>query len=176
MPKLVAFLRAINVGGRVVKMDALRAHCERCGLANVETFIASGNVIFDSRAAPASLEQKIEPRLRSSLGYEVDTFVRTLPELAAVVRVAAAKRGGAKHAYVGFLRALPPVDHQKKIAALGSSGERFFFSGREIYWFTSGGVADSKFSYTAVERATKSPATFRNITTVTKLVEKYAAR
>lgn len=173
MPTLVAFLRAINVGGRIVKMDALRAHCEQCGLTAVETFIASGNVIFESRAASAGLEKKIEAQLRSSLGYGVDTFVRTLPELAAVVKVAAAKRGDAKHAYVGFLRALPPADQQKTIAALGSGGERFFFSGREIYWFTSGGVADSKFSYAAVERATKSPATFRNITTVTKIVEKY---
>src|SRR6185369_8391120 len=61
MPKYVAFLRAINVGGHVVKMDQLRALFEALGFANVETFIASGNVIFDSKSKNvAALERKID--------------------------------------------------------------------------------------------------------------------
>ncbi len=48
MPKYVALLRAINVGGHTVKMDHLRRLFEALGFTNVETFIASGNVIFDS--------------------------------------------------------------------------------------------------------------------------------
>ena len=51
MARHVALLRAINVGGRIVKMDALRAACEQIGLTKVETFIASGNVIFESPSA-----------------------------------------------------------------------------------------------------------------------------
>src|SRR5207344_913474 len=85
MPKLVAFLRAINVGGHTVGMAALRAEFEALGLKDVETFIASGNVIFtappENRAA---LEQKIERHLHGALGYEVKTFVRTELEVAAV--------------------------------------------------------------------------------------------
>ena len=50
MPKYVALLRAINVGGHTVKMDHLRSLFEAIGFSNVETFIASGNVIFDSRS------------------------------------------------------------------------------------------------------------------------------
>ena len=64
MPRYVAFLRAVNVGGRIVKMDALRGHFAAAGFANVETFIASGNVIFDTRAkAGPALEAKIEAAL-----------------------------------------------------------------------------------------------------------------
>jgi uncharacterized protein (DUF1697 family) len=50
MPRYIALLRAINVGGHLVKMDALRRHFEELGFDPVETFIASGNVMFE--AAP----------------------------------------------------------------------------------------------------------------------------
>src|SRR5215831_8752107 len=82
MPKYVAFLRAINVGGRTVKMEELRRIFDAIGFSNVETFIASGNVIFDSKSkATRAIEQKIETALLKSLGYAVDTFVRAIPEL-----------------------------------------------------------------------------------------------
>jgi uncharacterized protein (DUF1697 family) len=82
MPKYVAFLRAINVGGHIVKMDHLRRLFGSLGFSNVETFIASGNVIFDSTSKSSrSLEKKIETCLLQSLGYEVTTFVRSVPEV-----------------------------------------------------------------------------------------------
>src|SRR5450631_163899 len=85
MPCCVAFLRAVNVGGRTVKMDALRAAFEGLALTRIETFIASGNVIFDSRARDlAALERKIEAQLLASFGFEIDAFVRRLDEVAAV--------------------------------------------------------------------------------------------
>jgi uncharacterized protein (DUF1697 family) len=75
MPRYVAFLRAINVGGRTVTMERLRALFSDIGFSNVETFIASGNVIFDSKsAAPTTLEKDIERQLEASLGYSVATF------------------------------------------------------------------------------------------------------
>jgi len=155
-------------------MDALRAYCERCGLANVETFIASGNVIFEARAAAPALEATIEDALRAALGYEVAAFVRSVPELQAVVKAVAARRAGAAHAYVGFMKAPASAAARRQVAALGGAGERFAFSGREVFWYTDGGVSDSTFSYAALECATKAPATFRNITTVTKVVDKYS--
>src|SRR5213593_4100703 len=87
MPKFVAFLRAINVGGHTVKMDQLRILFEALGFANVETFIASGNVIFETKTTNSkSLERKIEKHLEQSLGYEVTTFVRSVAELAEIAR------------------------------------------------------------------------------------------
>ena len=82
MPKFIVFLRAVNVGGHTVKMDILRQHFESLGFSRVETFIASGNVIFESPAKNAkSLETTIEAKLREALGYEVAAFLRTDAEL-----------------------------------------------------------------------------------------------
>ena len=169
-----AFLRAINVGGRVVKMDALRAYCEACGLKNVETFIASGNVVFESRAAAPALEKKIEAALRAKLGYEVATFVRGIADLEAIATRAGKESGGTGNVYVAFLKDAPPAGVRKSVEAMAARGERFLFDGREFYWLTSGGVSDSKFSNAIFERAIKSPATFRNITTIRKIAAKYA--
>ncbi len=78
MTRTIAFLRAINVGGHTVKMDVLRRHFELLGYTDVETFIASGNVIFTAPSHNAQmLEMTIENKLREALGYEVATFLRT---------------------------------------------------------------------------------------------------
>ncbi|HYD85152.1 MAG TPA: DUF1697 domain-containing protein, partial [Opitutus sp.] len=85
MPHYVAFLAGINLGNRRLKMDALRAHFEALKFRNVATFIASGNVIFDSSARDAAkLETQIERHLAKTLGYEVATFLRTREEVAAI--------------------------------------------------------------------------------------------
>ena len=85
MTKYIAFLRAINVGGHTVKMDHLRQLFESLDLTNVETFIASGNVIFEWKPANSkSLEKKIEKKLHEELGYETTTFIRTNTEVAEI--------------------------------------------------------------------------------------------
>lgn len=174
MAKHVAFLRAINVGGRVAKMDALRAACEAIGLSKVETFIASGNVIFESRAGAAALEKKIEAQLLKTLGYEVATFIRSLPEVAAVAARCQALVREDEGAHVGFLTAPVGAAEQARVQAFANRDERFAFDGREIYWLTRAGIGESKFSNAVFERIIQSPATFRSVTTVTKLAARYA--
>jgi uncharacterized protein (DUF1697 family) len=82
--RYVAFLRGINVGGHPVKMEQLAAAFESLGFENVSTFIASGNVIFESSARPATLEPRIEQHLGGWLGYAVNTFLRTEKEIASI--------------------------------------------------------------------------------------------
>ncbi|MFI5134744.1 MAG: DUF1697 domain-containing protein [Chitinophagales bacterium] len=85
--RYVAFLCAINVGGRFVKMDALTKMFSSFGFKNVKTFIQSGNVVFDSEEMNTKkIEQKIEQGLAKKLGYEVATMVRTLDEFKAMVK------------------------------------------------------------------------------------------
>ncbi len=85
MTRYIAFLRAINVGGHTVKMNALRGLFESLGFSKVETFIASGNVLFEIASKDSLvLEKKIESKLRETLGYDVATFIRTDAELKAV--------------------------------------------------------------------------------------------
>jgi uncharacterized protein (DUF1697 family) len=85
MPRAIAFLRAINVGGHTVTMERLRALFESFGFVKVETFIASGNVIFETdTAVTAQVEKAIENHLRPALGFAAATFVRTQAEVAAI--------------------------------------------------------------------------------------------
>jgi uncharacterized protein (DUF1697 family) len=86
--RYITLLRAINVGrGRTAKMESLRQVFESLGFSKVTTFIASGNVVFETRTKNIkSLEKKIEKRLRDTLGYEVATFTRTDAELAEIAK------------------------------------------------------------------------------------------
>ena len=178
MPRHVALLRAINVGGRTVKMDALRLLFEQMGFTSVETFIASGNVIFDARGAATALEGRIERGLRQALGYEVGTFVRTPAELAEIARYepfAADAVGAALALHVLFLKAPPGDTARRALAALRTETDDFHAHGREAYWLVRTRLSDSKITGARLERALGGPATARNVTTVRKLAAKYAA-
>ncbi|HET8984556.1 MAG TPA: DUF1697 domain-containing protein [Trueperaceae bacterium] len=84
--RYVALLRAINVGGRTVKMERLREVFAGQGLTNVRSYINSGNVFFDTTESDrAALTAQIEAALHDALGYEVPVFLRTPDELQAVV-------------------------------------------------------------------------------------------
>jgi uncharacterized protein (DUF1697 family) len=170
MPRYVALLRAINVGGHTVKMDQLRTLFEALGFANVSTFIASGNVLFDSPEKDAAkLEQRIEAQLGQSLGYEVATFLRTPAEIAAAAAHEPVPRTDGDALYVTFLRTAPDAEAAARLAALGSDDDRFAVHGRELYWWTRGRLSDSRITGAQLEKAMRQPGTSRNLTTVRKL-------
>ena len=174
MARYVALLRAINVGGRIVKMDRLRALFEEMGYRNVETLIASGNVLFDSTArSSAPIEKKIERHLFEGLGYDVETFVRTPAELAAVCALEpfadSAEHSKAAALYVGFVKAPPTKDACARLMSLGNGIDEFRVHGREYFWSSLKSMGQSKITGAAIERALKVPSTMRNITTVRRL-------
>lgn len=172
----IAFLRAINVGGHTVKMDRLRGLFEALDFTDVETFIASGNVIFESPVEDAhTLEQQIEAHLRQALGYDVATFIRTPAELAAVAAhqpFPSADLEG-NMLYVGFLQAPPIDDAHQKLMALQTPLDEFRVNGRELYWLCRTSISQSAVSGAKIERALGMRATLRNVTTVRKLAAKY---
>lgn len=178
MPRYVAFLRAINVGGHTVKMDALRRLFERAGLAGVETVIASGNVIFESASHDVrALESQIEAFLREGLGYEVATFVRTPAELAAIVRAEPFAQAAARevHAiYVAFLPRAPDAATSCRFEASGTPDDLLRVVGREAWWLCRKRFSESKLSGSHLERTLGMPATLRNLTTVTRLAARLA--
>ena len=169
--KCVAFLRAINVGGHTVKMDHLRRLFEKEGFVNVETVIASGNVVFDTRSAP-SAERKIEGALERALGYGVATFVRPVSELAAIAAADPFKTSDGT-LYIGFLRAEPSTEAKKKMMAFASDFELLHFAGREIYWFTRSNFRDSKINGAVIEKTLGMQTTLRNVNTVRRIAAKY---
>jgi uncharacterized protein (DUF1697 family) len=174
MTRYVAFLRAINVGGHTVKMDRLRALFEEMRFANVETFIASGNVLFDSSSkSTAAMEARIERALEKALGYEVLTFIRPLASLAAVAEshpFDTFERDG--HALsVGFLKDAD-AKRGERLAALQTGYDEFHLHDRETYWLCHGRMSDSKVWGPVLDKALAGPVTFRNVTTVRKLAAK----
>lgn len=179
MQRYIAFLRAINVGGRTVKMERLRAIVEDMGFENVATFIASGNLIFESPDKDAdALERKIERGLREALGYDVVTFIRSAAELAAIAGYEpfpeADPGAGGSSLYISFLHAPPTAKTRKAILDLGSATDEFHIHRRELYWLCHTKLSDSPlFSGSRLEKALGAPSTMRNANTVRKLAAKY---
>jgi uncharacterized protein (DUF1697 family) len=177
MPRHFAFLRAINVGGHTVRMVELRRHFAGLGLEEVETFIASGNVIFSTqaRSSPA-LARRIETALRDALGYEVATFLRSDREVAAVARCRPfpAPRIQAAGAFVvGFLAAPPGPAAIRAILGLRTDIDDFSVRGREVYWLCRTGQGQSTFSGNVFERAVGLRITLRSMTTLRRLAAAY---
>lgn len=177
MPKYVAFLRAINVGGHVVKMDHLRSLFELMGCSNVETFIASGNVIFDSKSKNTkALENKIERELRAGLGYEVATFIRSVSDLAVVARYQAFPDLDAdgNTLYIGFVADTPGTEALQRVLSLTTAVDAFQVSGREVYWLYRRGLGESTVSAAKLEKMLGMPMTLRNSNTVKRIAAKYS--
>lgn len=176
--RLFAFLRAINVGGRNIAMAELRRVFERLGFDEVETFIASGNVVFRSDAPDLrSLELSIEDRLRAALGYEVSTFLRTEEELAAIAKHEPFPKSQLERATalnVGFLVEPPNAAAKKLIASFKSELDDFHVHGREVYWLSQAKQSESKFNNVRFEKALNVRATWRGINTVRRLAAKFA--
>lgn len=176
MTRLVAFLRAINVGGHTVTMKRLREIFEELGATEVETFIASGNVIFTPRSSDiGALERTIAARLTGTLGYEVATFIRTEAEVAAIARCkpfTASQVRSAKAINVAFLSTEPDAATRRSVMALKTDIDDFRVRGREVYWLCRRRQSESRFSYAALEKTLKARATFRGVNTIVKLAEK----
>jgi uncharacterized protein (DUF1697 family) len=178
MPKFIAFLRAINVGGHNVKMDALRDLFIELGCTNVETFIASGNVIFDSKSKNIkALENKIAEHLHKSLGYEVATFIRTVVEVHAITEYqpfAEAEMEAAVALNVGFLAEPLSTEASEKLLTYRNEMDDLHIHQREIYWLCRMKQTDSPFAKAGLEKIIKTKATARGINTVRKLAAKYS--
>ena len=176
--RYIAFLRAINVGGRVVKMERLRELFTEMGCTKVETFIASGNVIFESREKnELALQERIETQLEKSLGYGVETFLRTDNELKGVAahRAFSEKEIGGGTVYVAFLATKPSKAAVTALTSHRGEVDEFRIDGREVYWLCRKSFSESEFSKARLEKVLGTRATVRNSSTVRKIAAKYPA-
>lgn len=157
-------------------MTRLREIFESLGLADVETFIASGNVIFRSRSAkPDALERKIEQALQKSLGIDVPTLIRSTSDLTAIVGLDPFPDAvtPTSSLYVGLLRSAPDDAARQRVLAFRTPTDELRVEGRELYWLCHTKSMDSIVSGGRLEKSVGLPATFRNVSTLRKLAEKY---
>ncbi len=181
MHHYIAFLRGINLGKRRLTMDKLRACFEKLKFADVATFIASGNVIFAGQEGDAAkLGKKIEAQLQASLGYPVDTFLRTRAEVAAVAAyrpfAKAELENEAHPLYVGFLAAPLNAAQARGLVACRTDVDDLHVQGREYYWLCRIKSNESKVWSSPAMRALKLPSSsMRNVNTLRKLAALYPA-
>ncbi len=175
MHRYVALLRAINVGGRNVKMDVLRDVFVQLGYHAVDTHLASGNVLFDSNAnSLLAVRSRIEMALERKLGFEVASILRLQGEL---VHVAARldalqSKPGVVAANVGFFAEPPGIVGERALKAFHSDIDDFELDGRELYWSCARKQSESGFDSGKLERILKIPVTFRGANTVVQLAAK----
>ena len=165
----IALLRAVNVGGTgKLPMAELRAIAAAVGFFNVKTFIASGNLIFESRLSPAKVKAILEQRLEVRAGKPVGVFVRPLPALAEILKCNPFPDLAPNRTVVFFLDKAPSVDTLDKIS--GRKNEQILLANREIYVHYPDGTGSSKLKISAA-----AAGTARNMNTLAKLVELAAA-
>jgi uncharacterized protein (DUF1697 family) len=174
MNKYVAFLRAINVGGHsIIRMADLKQMFESAGLDNVQTYIQSGNVIFESDEKDSDiLEKRIEGQLEENTGSKVQVFVRKMQEVQSIASQAPFTATDGETAYVAFLSQKSDKNAEQALLALKSGADDFAIKGREIYVLRRD-REKSVFSTNFLERILRMPTTTRNLMVIKKIAEKY---
>jgi uncharacterized protein (DUF1697 family) len=168
MPRYVALLRSVNVGGRSLSMATLRDVAESLGHTEVSTYIQSGNLLFTAkRAVPP---KQLESAISKELGMDVPVVLRTAAELARVIERDPFPKADRSKVHVGFMAAKPPAAAVEQVDHDRFAPEECAVKGCEVYFHLPNGMGRSKLP-THVGQKLKVPTTVRNWNTVTKLLE-----
>jgi uncharacterized protein (DUF1697 family) len=164
MPRYIALLRSVNVGGAgKLPMAELKAICFAAGFRRVETLIASGNVAFDSDASPIDIRSALAERLRAHAGKPVGVFLRDRGEIRAVLEQNPFAERAADRTVAIFLDGPPPRDALEHVRYRRDEESRL--GAREIYVHYPSGQGRSRLIIPAAEGGTA-----RNMNTVARLV------
>jgi uncharacterized protein (DUF1697 family) len=163
--KYIALLRAVNVGGTgLLAMADLVRLCNEIGFTKVKTYIASGNVVFESRASAVTVQAKLAQSLHAHAGKPVGVLIRTAEEIAAILKANPFRGKAAKHTLAIFLEEAPPADTLARVA--GKNDEEIGLGTREIFVHYPNGMGRSKLKIPAAKAGTA-----RNMNTISKLAE-----
>lgn len=164
MTVYVALLRAVNVSGTTLQMTELKSICEGLGFTDVKTYIQSGNVLFRSDEAEASVADRLDEALGRKFGKKPGVMVRSTGELEGIAQNAPFPEAKPNFLLVHFLPEKASRDALDKMVA--PDGEEAVVAGREIYVHYPIGSGKSKLKLPALK-----PGTSRNLNTVRKLAE-----
>jgi uncharacterized protein (DUF1697 family) len=145
-------------------MADLKAMCSEAGFVRIATYIASGNVIFESGAGSSAVKTELEARLLAYAGKPVGVLVRTALEMAAVLKANPFPAAEPKRTFAIFLDHRPPADALDRVT--GQNGEEIRLGDREIFVHYGSGMGRSKLKIPAAKLGTA-----RNMNTVAKLAE-----
>ena len=177
MQTYLALLRGVNVGAsNRIKMEDLRKAMEADGFSCVETYIQSGNVLFDSAQEEQALTARLESLLQTTFGYSGAVVLRTKSELAGLIQslpfsdaeiaAAEAENTDSEILHVCLFPALPE-EFANRLSKVDSGGDRFVISGRDVYLLLRRSIRLSKLAIALQKPADRGTA--RNWNTMTAL-------
>lgn len=177
MSKYIAVLRGINVGtGRKVPMADLRKLCESLGLLRVQSYIQSGNLVFElpnPEPIPV-LEARLQKSFSEAFGFEIPVLIRTSEEWAvSIARNPFLKEENVdiERLHLTCLKELPSPELLEKIKAFQYLPDRYEIVGSDGYIFCAAGYGKTKLANSFFESKLKTSATTRNWKTVMQLNE-----
>ena len=167
MPRYVALLRSVNIGGYGrIKMNDLRESFNALGYDDVLTYIQSGNVLFStSSRSEKAIADAIEGQLAEDFGDAPAVLLRTVSELRRIGTASPYARAGADPArhHVTFLATAPSREVLKGLALPPSGNDELVVDGREVYVHTPNGYAETKYTGTFLERRLGVVSTTREL-------------
>lgn len=175
MKTYIALLRGINVSGqKIIKMEALRKSLEVLDLADVSTYIQSGNILFRSALNDARpLEELLHDHIEKQFGFGVSVIVVTPDDLRAVIaqNPFEGEQIEEPQPYVSFLSDEPSEQNLEALQAMDFQQDRFISIDKTLYIHYADGAGKTKLSNAVIERKLKLTSTARNWKTVKKLLE-----
>jgi uncharacterized protein (DUF1697 family) len=171
MNTYISILRGINVGGIIIKMDALRKSLETLGFADVKSYIQSGNLFFKTNEASAEkLKEKISLKIQEDFGYSIQVLVLTKEQVKKVIEENPFE-GSTASMHVTFLSStpLPQVD-LSQIHAKKQADEQFFLSENAFYLYCPSGYGKTNLHTNFLESKLKVKGTTRNWKTTNELL------
>jgi len=176
MAAYVAMLRGVNVSGHnTIKMEVLRGLCQGLGFRNVETYVQSGNIVFQALLEnPEAISKRIGETVLRSFGFDTPVIVRTSKEMRNVIGnnpFLKEKGIDSSKLHVTFLSETAQKGSEKKLETLATNPDRFYPASHEIYLYCPGGYGRTRLSNNAIEKALSVEATTRNWKTTNTLFE-----
>lgn len=175
MPSYVAFLRAVNVGGRNVKMADIRAALANAGFADPQTHIQTGNIrVSTSMRSPQRVAAQIRETLTASAGFDIPAIVRTPAELRSLVaRLDAipALLPGDGRRYVAFADGPVGENALSTLEGWSTPGERVVVLGSDIMAELTVGFHTSTLTNARIERITGQTTTWRDLKVVRQVTD-----
>lgn len=174
MTRYVAFLRGVNVGGVNLKMAEVAAALTEAGFGQVQTVLASGNVVLESGATVAGVRETAETALRDAFGYDAWVLAYEVDDVRAVSEKYPFEREvDGQHSYVTFVTDADVLDELAGLAEHAMPGERIERGQGVLYWQVSkNGTPDSTIGKTMGRKRYKSSTTTRNLRTIEKVLAK----
>ncbi len=172
MRTYIALLRGINVSGqKKVPMVELRKLFSDLNFKNVQTYIQSGNVIFQSvETNKTFLERMIQKGIVTHFGFDVSVLVRTSVDIKNILEACPFSEEKKINGYFTLLHSVPDKNLMDETSLISYPNEEFHLTDQCVYFFSSTGYGNAKCNNNFFERKLKVSATTRNYKTMIKLL------